>query len=121
MAVETALFRILQEALTNVHRHSGSPAVHIGLAVDESTATLTVTDHGKGIAREILDGFAQSGTNVGVGLAGIRERVKELDGKLELNSSPAGTTIRARLPVIEPTLNVSEQAATARLYSSLAS
>jgi signal transduction histidine kinase len=121
MIVEITLFRILQEALTNVHRHSGSPAVHIVLEANESTATLTVTDHGKGIPREILDTFAQTGINVGVGLAGIRERVKELDGKLEISSSPAGTTLKARIPVIEPTLRTSERAATPGLYSSLAS
>lgn len=117
-SVETALFRIMQEALTNVHRHSGSPAVHILLEVDERSATLTVIDHGKGISQEILDAFAQTGMNVGVGLAGIRERVKELDGSLELSSGPAGTTLRARLPVIEPTLNL-PQATSAGLYSSL--
>lgn len=119
MSVETALFRIMQEALTNVHRHSGSPAVYIVLQVDESTATLTVSDRGKGISKEVLDAFSQTGMNVGVGLAGIRERVKELNGTLELNSSSAGTTLRARLPVIQPTPNL-EQAATAGLYSSLA-
>lgn len=120
MIVEITLFRIMQEALTNVHRHSGSPGVHIALDVDARVATLTITDQGRGIPKEILDTFAQTGINVGVGLAGIRERVKELDGKLELNSSSAGTTLRACIPVIEPTPKISERVATAELYSTLA-
>ena len=73
---ETALFRILQEALTNVHRHSGSRAVEVRVTADETRVVLTVRDFGMGVPREVLDRFWRTG-NVGVGLAGIRERLKE--------------------------------------------
>src|SRR5262249_49707705 len=76
---EIALFRILQEALTNVHPHSGSRAVHVWLTTDDLSVVLKVQDFGKGIPRETIDRFWKTG-NVGVGLAGIRERLKELGG-----------------------------------------
>lgn len=101
-SVETALFRIMQEALTNVHRHAKSPAVHITLGTDANSANLTIRDFGTGIPKEVLDRFAQSGTNVGVGLAGIRERVKELGGNIEIHSGDSGTVLRASIPVAEP-------------------
>src|SRR5581483_2537581 len=95
---ETALFRILQEALTNVHRHSGSRAVEVRVTEDESNVVLTVKDFGMGVPREVLDGFWKTG-NVGVGLAGIRERLKELGGSLEIESNLDGTLLRATVPV----------------------
>jgi signal transduction histidine kinase len=96
---ETALFRILQEALTNVHRHSGSRSVEIHLTRDASSAVLSVHDHGKGIPQETLARFQKDGTNVGVGLAGMRERVKELGGQFAIESSPKGTLLRAAVPI----------------------
>jgi signal transduction histidine kinase len=95
---ETALFRILQEALTNVHRHSGSRAVDVRVTESESNVVLTVKDYGMGVPREVLDRFWKTG-NVGVGLAGIRERLKELDGFLEIESNLDGTLLRATIPV----------------------
>lgn len=108
---ETALFRILQEAITNVHRHSGSRAVEVRVTADDAKVVLTVRDYGMGIPREILDRFWKSG-NVGVGLAGIRERLKELEGTLEIESNLDGTTLRATIPaaatvVDEPALRPS--------------
>jgi len=100
--IETALFRILQEALTNVHRHARSPAVDVRLTVDDANAKLTIKDHGRGIPRDLLDRFAQSGTNVGVGLAGIRERIKELLGAFDIQSSDAGTILTASIPLRPP-------------------
>jgi two-component system, NarL family, sensor kinase len=94
---ETALFRILQEALTNVHRHSGSRAVEVGVTSDESRVVLTVKDFGMGVPREVLDRFWRTG-NVSVGLAGIRERLKELGGTLEIESNVDGTLLRATIP-----------------------
>ena len=95
--METALFRILQEALTNVHRHSGSRAVQVGVALDKMSVVLTVRDFGMGVPREVLDRFWKTG-NVGVGLAGIRERLKELGGFLEIESNLDGTMLRATIP-----------------------
>lgn len=94
---ETALFRILQEALTNVHRHSGSRAVEVAVAADDARVVLTVKDYGMGVPREVLDRFWKTG-NVGVGLAGIRERLKELGGALEIESNLDGTLLRATIP-----------------------
>lgn len=95
---ETALFRIMQEALTNVHRHSGSRAVEVRVCADDSKVVLTIKDYGIGVPREILDRFWKTG-NVGVGLAGIRERLKELNGFLEIESNLDGTLLKATIPV----------------------
>jgi len=94
---ETALFRILQEALTNVHRHSGSRAVDVRVVESDAKVILTVKDYGMGVPREVLDRFWKTG-NTGVGLAGIRERLKELRGFLELESNLDGTLLRATIP-----------------------
>lgn len=95
---ETALFRILQEALTNVHRHSGSRAVNVCVALDDTTVILKVQDFGTGVPREVLDRFWKTGS-VGVGLAGIRERLKELGGSLEISANSDGTTLTAKVPL----------------------
>jgi signal transduction histidine kinase len=121
VSVETALFRIMQEALTNAHRHSQSQVVEISLAVDDSLATLTVVDFGKGIPKEVLDGLNHSGTNVGVGLAGIRERTKELGGTFEVESGPTGTTLKASVPLAARNANVFEADPPSQIYSSLVS
>lgn len=96
--IETALFRILQEALTNVHRHARSKAVDVRLTVDDVNVKLTIKDVGRGIPKELLERFAQSGTNVGVGLAGIRERIKELGGTFQIHSDGHGTLLSALIP-----------------------
>jgi len=96
--METALFRILQEALTNVHRHSGSRAVQVRLTLDQMRVVLTVRDFGTGVPREVLDRFWKTG-NVGVGLAGIRERLQELGGFLEIESNLDGTLLKATIPI----------------------
>lgn len=110
--IETALFRILQESLTNVHRHSGSRAVEVKLSADDRTASLTIRDYGKGIAPKLLERFQRNGTNVGVGLAGIRERIKELSGTLDIQSNPTGTLITVKIPIGEA-LDTNEHAASA--------
>ena len=96
--IETALFRIMQEALTNVHRHSGSRTVDVRVDGDDTRVVLTVRDFGMGVPREVLDRFWKTG-NVGVGLAGIRERLKELGGSLEIESNLDGTILRATIPL----------------------
>lgn len=98
--METALFRILQEALTNVHRHSGSRAVQVKVAVEKDRVILTVRDFGMGVPREVLDRFWKTG-NVGVGLAGIRERLKELNGTLEIESNLDGTLLKGTIPIVQ--------------------
>lgn len=95
---ETALFRIMQEALTNVHRHSGSRAVEVCVSANHGRVLLTVKDFGMGVPRKVLDRFWKTG-NVGVGLAGIRERLKELGGVLEIESNLDGTLLKATIPI----------------------
>lgn len=97
---EIALFRILQEALTNVHRHSGSNAVEVRVTADNFNVILTVKDFGVGVPQELLDRFWKTG-HIGVGLAGIRERLKELDGSLEIESNAKGTLLKVRIPIKE--------------------
>lgn len=116
--VETALFRIMQEALTNVYRHSGSPRVEVVLTADEREAVLVIKDFGKGIPKDVLNQFRQAGTRVGVGLAGIRERVKELSGRFEVRSNAQGTTLKISMPVSE---RANRAAPLSQIYSSFAS
>ena len=96
--VELALFRVLQEALTNIHRHSGSASADIRLEKAENYAILTVQDYGKGIPAPRLMQFRRTGTGMGVGLAGMQERLRELNGKLEIESEGAGTLLRVTVP-----------------------
>ena len=95
---ELALFRILQESLTNVHRHSRSPTVYIRLRREDGKAVLEVQDEGKGVPAELLQ-FNDSIEGLGVGLRGMNERVRQLGGKLEVVSSEKGTTVRATVPL----------------------
>jgi signal transduction histidine kinase len=118
--LETALFRIMQEALTNVHRHSGSRRVDIVLKTDHRKAVLVIRDFGKGIPKDVLERFKQSGTNVGVGLAGIRERVKELGGNFNIHSNGKGTTLEVSIPIADRAQNVYTAGSGSQIYSSLA-
>jgi two-component system, NarL family, sensor kinase len=97
--IEIALFRILQETLTNVYRHSASQTVDIRLSRDAGTATLEVQDYGQGIPARLLDQFKRAGSGTGVGLAGMRERIEDLGGQLEIKSGRAGTVVRTTVPV----------------------
>lgn len=98
-AVELALFRIMQEALTNIHRHSGSTAAEIVVGVDEGVVFLEVTDHGRGMPSELVRKFKKVGAEIGVGLSGIRERVKELGGRVEIRSDQKGMVLRVDVPI----------------------
>jgi len=96
---EILLFRVLQESLTNIHRHSGSSRAKIGAGMDGEAVYLEIRDFGHGISQEVLESFKISGNGVGVGLAGIRERLREVDGKLDLSSTAEGTVLRVSLLV----------------------
>lgn len=97
--VETALFRIVQESLTNIHRHSGSPTAQIRLLRDASSVLLEVADQGKGAFVADLQKIPEGRTILGVGIAGMRERVAQLGGILEMVSSSSGTTVKVTLPL----------------------
>jgi signal transduction histidine kinase len=95
---EIAIFRIVQECLTNIHRHSGSPSATIRLDLSPEEITLEIKDAGKGIPREKRIKVT-SGRSSGVGIRGMRERIVQLGGNVEINSNANGTAIIARLPV----------------------
>jgi signal transduction histidine kinase len=95
---EVALFRVLQESLTNIHRHSGSPSVEIQFKLSGGEAMLIVRDFGHGIP-ETLEGFRANGSQPGVGLSGMRERINDLGGKFEIRSDVHGTAVIVRVPV----------------------
>jgi signal transduction histidine kinase len=97
-SVELALFRVLQESLTNVHRHSGSSTVAIDVEVENETVTLAVRDAGRGIPEQVLKRFVETG-NAGIGLAGMRERISDLGGQLQVQSTATGTLLRATIPL----------------------
>ncbi len=96
--VETTIFRIVQECLTNIHRHSGSRDARICIDRDDSQVTVEVGDTGKGMPAEIV----QSGSGRrGVGIQGMQERVRLLGGQFEIRSRGRGTTIHASIPLHE--------------------
>jgi PAS domain S-box-containing protein len=96
---EVAIFRVLQECLTNIRKHSGSTEASVRLHVTDGTATLQVSDRGKGIPPEILDAFNREQLGkLGLGLRGMRERVRQLGGELEVSSSRNGTVVRCSIP-----------------------
>jgi len=97
--VELALFRALQEGLTNAHRHSASPNVEVKFERLPDSAVLEIQDFGRGLPQAVMDRFERTGTGSGVGLAGIRERIKELGGDFTISSSSGGTTLRSRVPL----------------------
>jgi PAS domain S-box-containing protein len=98
-ALELALFRVLQESLTNIHRHSGSSGAAITCEQVQNRVILTVRDHGKGIPADALERFQKTGVGTGIGLVGMRERVRELGGRLEIESDSSGTTLTVTIPL----------------------
>lgn len=98
-AEETALFRIVQESLANIQRHSGTSLAKIFLSQQDDSAILEVVDFGSGMTPPV-DGSPQSGEpRLGVGIRGMRERMALLGGQLEILTGPTGTTIRATIPL----------------------
>jgi len=97
-AIELALFRVLQEALTNVHRHSGASEAHVLVRQNNNQVVLEVRDNGRGLPEDILRQFDDTGAGTGVGLGGIRERARELGGKLTLQSDSSGTLLSIVIP-----------------------
>ncbi len=95
--VEIALFRVLQEALTNVYRHAAAQSVDVRIWCNDGHVRLTVTDDGMGIPEEILAKF-RGGAAPGIGLAGMRERLAEFGGVLNVESSSGGAVVEAVIP-----------------------
>jgi len=98
--VETAIFRVVQECLTNIHRHSRSSTARIRFRHRDGQVLIEIEDKGTGISEEKRDELVSAGMP-GVGIMGMRERLAQLGGALEVTSNGNGTIISARLPVIE--------------------
>jgi signal transduction histidine kinase len=99
--LELTLFRIVQESLTNIHRHAGSATAEITVLREPNHVTLQIIDHGRGIPCEIVEAVGSAGSTVGVGIAGMRERVRQLGGQLLIKSGNSGTLLRAMLPTAD--------------------
>ena len=107
---ELALFRVLQESLTNVHRYSGASIAKVRLWVGNEGLRFEVSDNGGGIAEERLQQVQGTGRGGGVGIAGMRERVRELEGQLEIRSGKTGTTVSVTLPISKAASRASQAA-----------
>ena len=96
--VETAVFRIVQQSLANIHRHSGSKVARIRLINGTDHLAIEVSDEGRGFSPEILSKFRQSGQLPGVGVSGMRERINSMSGTFDIVSGANGTTVAVKLP-----------------------
>ena len=94
--VETTIFRIVQESLTNIHRHSGSKNASLRIDHGAQNTQVEIRDEGKGISQ--FDSAKNMPTRVGVGIQGMQERVRQLQGKFEIRSGKTGTTVIVTLP-----------------------
>jgi signal transduction histidine kinase len=97
--MELVLFRVLQEGLTNVHHHSGAAKAEVSLAEVEGNVVLRIRDYGKGLPQDVLENMREGGQPHGVGLASMTERLREIGGRLEVNSAEDGAEIVARVPL----------------------
>jgi PAS domain S-box-containing protein len=97
---ELVLFRVLQESLTNVQRHSGSKTADVEISQTDNGVTLQVMDRGKGLPTAILEHGSQDWMgSLGVGLRGMSERLRQLGGSLDISSTESGTRVRATVPI----------------------
>jgi signal transduction histidine kinase len=94
--VETAVFRVIQESLTNIYRHSGSADARIEIQQDSARVKVWIRDFGKGIPDE-----SQFVSNSGVGISGMKERVKQLHGNFRISRAEPGTLVEASVPLLE--------------------
>jgi signal transduction histidine kinase len=101
--LEIALFRAVQEGLTNIHRYADATAATICMTRDDSSVRLTISDNGKGMPASLLKQIREGTLDAGVGLAGMRERLRELNGMLDIESEKSGTTLSIMAPAtVEP-------------------
>jgi signal transduction histidine kinase len=98
ISVEIALFRVLQEGLTNIHRHSKSSTALIKLTTLQKEVRLTITDFGVGIPEEVLVRHNNNGSS-GVGLTAMRERIRDIGGDFEIHSNAGRTVISVSIPL----------------------
>jgi signal transduction histidine kinase len=107
--MELSIFRVVQECLTNIHRHAGSPTAGIRIIQDGACLRVEIEDAGKGIPLEKVSAFGSSSAHTGVGLRGMRERLRQLGGTLQVQPNSPGTRVTAILPVLRATAAPSGQ------------
>jgi PAS domain S-box-containing protein len=95
--LETTIFRVVQESLTNVFRHSGSESARVEIEKQAESVVVRVRDYGKGVSRELVD--RSSGARLGVGINGMRERVRQFGGEMTLSRAEPGTLVETRIPL----------------------
>ncbi|HEY6387885.1 MAG TPA: sensor histidine kinase, partial [Candidatus Acidoferrum sp.] len=95
--LELVIFRIVQESLTNVVRHSGSKTAAIRMETDSEQISIQIRDAGKGIPSERLAAIQSQGS--GVGVRGMRERIRQFGGQMNISSTAQGTTVELRIPL----------------------
>lgn len=100
-AVELTLYRVLQEALTNIHRHSKSSKAEVRVEAGTDRIVMRVRDFGRGIPTEKIKALRMNGEQMGIGLTGMKERVREQGGEFEIRSDDAGTEIIVTLPIAQ--------------------
>jgi signal transduction histidine kinase len=98
-AVETALYRVVQEALTNVHRHASTTTASIRLTATADGVALDIHDEGHGLRDPVTQGTGILRETLGVGIQGMRERVRQLGGTFDIEFRDTGTTVRVRVPM----------------------
>ena len=100
MDIETALYRVVQESLTNIDRHSGSQTGLVELKKLRSRVEVSIKDNGRGFSG-ISDQIHDSSQSLGVGILGMRERLRLLGGTLEVVSDSTGTTVTGSIPLVQ--------------------
>jgi two-component system NarL family sensor kinase len=95
--LEMTIFRVVQESLTNVYRHANTESARVEIEKQSEWVVLRVRDYGKGLPREISG--KKSSSNLGVGITGMRERVRQFGGELTLSRAEPGTLVEARIPL----------------------
>jgi PAS domain S-box-containing protein len=101
--IELVIFRVLQESLTNVHKHSGSTDAKVKLMLTGDAVILEVTDSGEGSPAAVVEASSNWTGSLGVGLRGMSERLRQLGGTLAVSTGEGGTQVRASVPVKYPT------------------
>ena len=97
--IETALFRVVQEALTNIHRHASTTTASIRLRATADAVALDIHDEGHGLREPVTHDNGTSPETLGVGIQGMRERVRQLEGTFDVEFTDTGTTVRVRVPI----------------------
>jgi signal transduction histidine kinase len=106
--MELSVFRVVQECLTNIHRHADSPTAAIRIAQDEACLRVEIEDAGKGIPPDKRSGVKALG-HTGVGLRGMQERLRLLGGTLQIQSNDRGTRVTAILPGVRAATTLAAQ------------